>query len=60
MPRRRTPAEEVARRSQAVRDDVARRDEAIRAMRAEGHAFVEIAQAAGLTHAAVRKIVLSG
>jgi DNA invertase Pin-like site-specific DNA recombinase len=60
VPRRRRAADKVAHWSRVAREALARRDGAIRTMRAEGHSLREIAQAAGLSHTAVRKIILRG
>lgn len=54
-----TPSTSQALASQArkAREAVARRDQLIRQMRAEGATFRAIAEAAGLTHTAIAKIV---
>lgn len=52
-------AGEVRRWSQKAREATVRRNEAIRAMRAAGRPLMEIAEAAGLSHTAIAKIVKS-
>lgn len=50
-------AKDVASWSRKAREATLRRDEAIRAMRAEGATLRAIAEAAGLTHTAIAKIL---
>jgi lambda repressor-like predicted transcriptional regulator len=50
-------AKEVASWSRKAREATLRRDGAIRAMRAEGATLRAIAEAAGLTHTAIAKIL---
>lgn len=55
-----TPAEKVRKRSEAVPRAIERRDEAIRQMRAGGATLRAIGEAAGISHAAVAKILAKG
>lgn len=50
-------AKEVASWARKAREATGRRDEEIRRMRAEGSTLRAIAEAAGLTHTAIAKIV---
>lgn len=50
-------AKDVASWSRKAREATLHRDEAIRAMRAEGATLRAIAEAAGLTHTAIAKIL---
>ena len=54
------PEAEVAQWAKKAREATARRDEAIRRMRDEGATLRAIAEAAGLTHTAVAKILRRG
>jgi DNA invertase Pin-like site-specific DNA recombinase len=52
-----TTAQNLASQARKAREATARRDELIRSMRAEGATLRAIAEAAGLTHTAVAKIL---
>lgn len=52
-----TTAQEVASQSRKARDATLARDKAIRQMHAEGATLRAIAEAAGLTHTAIAKIL---
>jgi DNA invertase Pin-like site-specific DNA recombinase len=52
-----TLAQQLATQSRRIREATARRDELIREMRAEGYPLRTIAEAAGLSHQAIMKIV---
>ncbi len=52
-----TPAQRVATAAKRARVATAQRDQAIRAMRSEGATLRTIADAAGLTHAGVARIL---
>jgi hypothetical protein len=52
-----TTAQQLAFQAKKAREATARRDELIHQMRAEGSTLRAIAEAAGLTHTAVAKIV---
>ena len=52
-----TTAQQLASQSKRAREATARRDELIRLMRAEGATLRAIADAAGITHTAVAKIL---
>lgn len=55
-----SPAEKVRKRAEAIPRAIQRRDDAIRQMRAEGATLREIGEAAGISHAAVAKILAKG
>lgn len=52
-----TTAQQLASQAHKAREATARRDALIRAMRSEGATLRAIAEAAGLTHTAVAKIL---
>jgi len=56
-PARRSLGHDVTRWANAAEDAIARRDEAIVSMRADGASLREIAEAAGLSHGGVAKII---
>lgn len=54
-----TTADEVASWAKKAREAKVQRDQAIRRMKTEGASLRTIAEAAGITHSAVAKIIVS-